>query len=390
MKKHFLILILVFCFTICNSQNIRGFYVNGFKNILGNTLREDSLLLFAKNNGFNYLTLYDMYLVNASTPLTNTTSAQTFAAFVQKAKTQYSVTEIGVAAENYSFFSTVIHVYNQQHPLTSQKVDVYNLEFEFWIPSSVTAGSYYCTTYLQPAACTCDTAGAFAFYKKTLKRIDSLANAYNHKSEAYFGFFNAGQGKQIVQSGVDRVLLSVYIPSANYSPSYQYNYTQPRLINLASASTNIKVLTLYSAEPAFMQSWVNINPYFKPYTDFSNSLIAETGTWKTFIQDEGIQWFAYSFMPKKNLTTGLNELVENNAFEIFPNPTNNNIHIKCTHIKGEKCIEVYNVTGKIVFTTSMPATEASFNLNLESGLYFFKLKSELSETPLKKLVVITD
>lgn len=46
------------------SQNIKGFYVNGFNTILGNTTKEDSLLLFAKNNGFNYLTLYDVHLVN--------------------------------------------------------------------------------------------------------------------------------------------------------------------------------------------------------------------------------------------------------------------------------------------------------------------------------------
>ncbi|MCW3075456.1 MAG: hypothetical protein JWO32_65 [Bacteroidetes bacterium] len=389
MKKYLLIFIVVLCFKICNSQNIRGFYVNGFKNILGNTLREDSLLLFAKNNGFNYLTLYDMYLVNSSTPLTNTTSAQTFAAFVQKAKTQYSVTEIGVAAENYSFFSSVIHVYNQQHALASQKVDVYNLEFEFWIPASVTAGSYYCTTYLQPAACTCDTAGAFVFYKKTLKRIDSLANANNHKSEAYFGFFNAGQGKQIVQSGVDRVLLSIYIPSGNYSPSYQYNYVQPRLINLASANTNIKVLSLYSAEPAFMQSWVNTNPYFQPYNDFSTSLAAETGTWKNFIQKEGIQWFAYNYMPKKNLTTGLNANIDNDLIEVYPNPVSNNLNLKCS-LKGKKNLEVYNVTGKMVFTAAMPGAEATFNLELESGVYFLKLKTDHTETSLKKLVVMKD
>ncbi len=247
----FILLLLVFNL---KSQNTKGFYVDGFNTILGNTAREDSVLLFAKNNGFNYITLYNVYQVNSATPLTNTTSAQGFANFISKAKTQYSITEVGVAAENYTFFRNVIHVYNQQHPAINQKVDVYNLEFEFWIPSSVTSGSYYCTTYLQPNGFSCDTAGAFGYYKNTLKRIDSLANATGQKSEAYFGFFNTGQGKQIVQTGVDRVLLSIYIPSANYSQSYQYNYVNPRLQYLASANTTIKVMPLYSSEPSFMKT----------------------------------------------------------------------------------------------------------------------------------------
>lgn len=143
----------MFFLTLCINiycQNIKGFYVNGFNTILGNSLREDSLLIFAKNNGFNYLTLYDVHLINNITPLTNTTTAQTFADFINKAKTQYSITEIGVAAENFWFFKNIIQVYNQQHNNVNHKVDVYNLEFEFWIPSSTTTGSYYCTNYLQP------------------------------------------------------------------------------------------------------------------------------------------------------------------------------------------------------------------------------------------------
>lgn len=103
MKKQ-IIYILLFVNTLCvKAQNIKGYYVNGFNTILGNTQREDSVLLFAKNNGFNYLTLYDFHLVNNTTPLTNTTTAQTFANFISKAKTQYSITEVSVAGESYFF-----------------------------------------------------------------------------------------------------------------------------------------------------------------------------------------------------------------------------------------------------------------------------------------------
>ena len=369
------------------SQNIKGFYINGFNTILGNTAREDSVLLFAKNNGFNYITLYNVYQVNSVTPLTNTITAQGFANFINKAKTQYSITEVGVAAENYTFFRNVIHVYNQQHSSFNQKVDVYNLEFEFWIPSSVTSGAYYCTTYLQPNGFSCDTAGAFGFYKKTLKRVDSLANATGQKSEAYFGFFNAGQGKQIVQTGVDRVLLSIYIPSGNYSQTYQYNYVKPRLQDLASANTTIKVMSLYSSEPSFMQTWANANPFFLPYTNFVSSLTAELGPWKSYIQPEGIQWFAYSFLPKKNLTTGVYENATETTISIYPNPSNAVITIESSDLFDNTTISIKNVLGEEWLFDKLSQSQQDIDISsFEAGIYFVTVCSK-NKSLTKKLII---
>jgi hypothetical protein len=372
-KSFILIVFTVIAFSMY-SQNIKGFYVNGFNTILGNTAKEDSVLLFAQNNGFNYLTLYNVHQVNAATPLTNTTTAQSFSNFISKAKTQYSIVEVGVAAENYTFFRNVIHVYNQQHAPSNQKIDVYNLEFEFWIASSVTSGSYYCSTYLQPNGFPCDTAGAFVFYKNTLTRIDSLANATGQKSEAYFGFFNTGQAKQIVQTGVDRVLVSAYIPSANYSPSYQYNYLKPRLQFLAGANTSIKVMGLYSSEPAFMQTWVNANPFFLPYNDLTNSLTAETGMWKTYIQPEGIQWFAYSFLPKNNLTTDVPEAVEASVtLSLYPNPGKGLIRLQ-TNLQVNSKVLIKNILGEEVFSDDLENPSIDIDVSrFADGIYFVSL-----------------
>ncbi|MBK8366385.1 MAG: T9SS type A sorting domain-containing protein [Bacteroidetes bacterium] len=388
MKKLPVLVLLTILFFNLQSQNIKGFYVDGFNSILGNTVREDSVLLFAKNNGFNYITLYNVHQVNSVTPLTNTTTAQVFANFINKAKTQYSITEVGVAAENYTFFRNVIYVYNQQHSSPNQKVDVYNLEFEFWISSSVTSGSYYCTTYLQPNGFSCDTAGAFGFYKKTLKRIDSLANATGQKSEAYFGFFNAGQGKQIVQTGVDRVLLSIYIPSANYSQSYQYNYVKPRLQSLATDNSNIKVMPLYSSEPSFMQTWVNANPFFLPYTNLASSLTAETGLWKNYIQLEGIQWFAYSFLPKKNLTTSiLDNIKESMSVSVYPNPAKDIITIETSELMNPVQLSIKNILGEEVFMVEICQSSKEIDVSaFVQGIYFVTVYSN-DKLITKKLVI---
>lgn len=383
---YILILINVGC---CNAQNVSGFYVNGFNTILGNTIREDSVLLFAQNNGFNYLTLYDVHIVNNLTPLTNTTTAQAFANFINKAKTQYSINEVGVAAENFWFFKNIIHIYNQQHSNPNQKVDVYNLEFEFWIPSSTISGSYYCSNYLQPNAYSCDTSGAFKFYKNELRQIDSLANANGKKSEAYFGFFNNGQAKQIVQTGVDRVLLSIYITSANYSQTYQYGYIKPRLQALATASVNVNVIPLYSSEPSFMQTWVSANSFFTPYTNLNSSLTSETGTWKNYIQLDGIQWFAYSFLPKKNLTTSITDINNNkNIFSIYPNPADAIINVKLENSSElPVTISISNISDNTVLTETIYSNNYTIDTkNLNSGIYFITIRSK-SQKSTQKIII---
>ena len=323
----FLALLLVFSTFPSFSQTVKGLYVDGFSTILGVEEKEDSLLRFAKNNGFNYLALYQMHIVNANMPLTNVVSAQPFADFVSKAKTLFDISQVGVVSENFDAFNTVYHVYNEQHPNTNEKIDVYNLEFEFWVQASVETGGVYCNDYLTPNGISCDTAGAFSFFRSNLHSIDSLAAIDGAVSEVYFGWFNDGQALQIVGTGVDRILLSAYIPSANYSGSYQYNYLQTRLERLAAANSTIKILPLYSAEADFMHDWSVSNPFFQPYEDFNNALQAESNSWKQFITSEGIQWFAYSDMPKKNMDLGVSEKSLDETIA-YPNPSNGKIQLK--------------------------------------------------------------
>jgi len=388
MRKLFVQSLFILMTINFHAQNVKGLYVNGFNSILGNQSREDSLLRFAENNGFNYLTLYEVHLVHNANSLINLSSAQTFANFISKAKTQFGIIQIGVAAENYWFFSNVIALYNQQHTALTEKVDIYNFEFEFWIPTSVESDAYYCTTYLQPNSLNCDTAGAFQFYKKNLHQIDSLANANGQMSEAYFGFFNAGQGNQIVQTGVDRVLLSIYLPTSNYSASYQYNYVKPRLQNLASSQTEIKVLPIYSAEPSFMQSWVVSNSFFEPFTTLNNSLQAETEGWKNYINLEGIQWFAYSFLPKKNLDLSVddNQTLKISNCKIFPNPSSEFLQIQMVNDQNEAHFSLYDLGGKLIFQQDFKQ-EIIISTNLfPSGLYFLKVKSNESESNFKVII----
>ncbi len=325
--------ILILCLFMSQSTNfwgqtVKGFYIDGFQTILGNPLREDSLLRFAKNNGFNYLMLYNLHNINTQHPLTNISTSAVLANFIYKAKTQFDIAEIGGASENFEFLRDVIHVYNEQHPNPLEKIDVYNLEFEWWNAASVDTGGYYCQYYLAPNGDTCSVDGAFNYYTEMLFKIDSMANSAGHKSEAYLGWFDDPQGAGLINAGVDRILLHIYMPSVNFNQNSQYNYVDDRLRSLGLANQPIKVLPLYSSEPSFMQTWVTTNDFFTPFNLLEASLQNETASWKSTIQLEGIQWFTYSDMPRKNMDLSVAEI--SRQFSVFQDWTANSITIQNT------------------------------------------------------------
>jgi hypothetical protein len=267
------------------AQNVRGFYVNGFNTILGNTASETTLLEYTQANGYNYLCLYSL----SSVDMTSSSIKSKLASFISRAKTQYGVTQVGAAGEIYSFFSNYIIPYNVGRS-ESEKIDVLNFEFEFWIASSV--ADQYCSQYLVPNHLSCDSAGAFAFAKTQFSQIDAAAAANGLKSEVYFGWPNKGQMQWYAQRA-DRILLHAY----RTSDADIYSYTKNRLIDIASVNSPVEVIIIFSSETEFMGPWLSTNAITKPYTTYSTAFNAETGSWKNYIKLQGYQWFKYSTMP---------------------------------------------------------------------------------------------
>src|SRR4051812_39935655 len=313
-KYYFSILLLLASFSAVRSQSVKGLYVDGFSGILGNTFKEDSLLTYAQYNGFNYLALYDLWPIHVTYDLTNASSCIVLSDFIQRAKQNFGILQVGAVGENFYFFNNVINVYNQQHSNPLQKFDVYNVEFEFWNTASVTPGNYYCTTYLQPGGYSCDTAGAFSFYKRLTFQVDSLANLSGVTSETYVGWFTQEQAI-IIGNTVDRILLHDYI--SNYSSLY--SYIQQRLQYIAARNVVTDVIPLFSAEPSFLGPWLSTHNVFTPYNDLQTYLANETGSWKQYIHLGGYQWFAYSFMPYNVISTG-ELIIDGDEFKFFPNP----------------------------------------------------------------------
>ncbi|MBK7573577.1 MAG: hypothetical protein IPI10_18995, partial [Bacteroidetes bacterium] len=129
MKHKYLIALLafyLFSFRVEAQQTpaFRGIYIDSFDDILGNTVKEDSLLQYAADSSFNYLALYDLHTINFS----NSTQVNRLASFIRKARETYGISGIGAVGESYSTFANKIAPYNSSRTNANEKFSVFNLE----------------------------------------------------------------------------------------------------------------------------------------------------------------------------------------------------------------------------------------------------------------------
>jgi hypothetical protein len=237
-----------------------------------------------------------LHLVNNQYNLTTYEGSKPLSNFIIKARKGYGIKQIGGSGECFPFFRDVLNVYNKMHPDSLQKFDVFNLEFEFWVPSVVKRA--YCDLYLKPGGYACDTAGAFSFYLKTLHSVDSLAHLSGTLCETYIGWPTPGQAVQIGNS-CDRILLYAYVQT----DSDVYSYLQRRLHYFEPCSKKVVLLPIFSAEGgksncgsnAFMGTWLNSHPETQAYATFMRNFnLSFGGAWKQNISIQGYQWFDYS------------------------------------------------------------------------------------------------
>ncbi len=273
-------------------QNVRGFYLTDVGSWLGDASEENEILQYAQGNGFNYILFYDLGDINWN----SSSEKNQLGAFIHKARTQYGITEIGGVVEYSGYVTQKLIPYNNSRTRNTEKFDVINLEFEFWVSSSI-SGSY-CSKFLNAAGMACTKAGAWQFAWREFQAIDNLCAANNMKSEVYLGWPELDQMQKLA-GRADRILLSAYRPT----DSDIYQYSKQRLKDIASIGGTTKVITLMSSQSSFMGPWLNSHPQTRPYQTMSAALAAETGSFKQHINLEGYHWFTYDRMPHTMLVT---------------------------------------------------------------------------------------
>jgi hypothetical protein len=289
-----LFLFLSCTFFLAKSQAYKGLYVDGFDKILGNKVKEDSLLNYCKNNGFNALTTYKTKDIDKKIKLTNPKlGSRVLAAFIKRAKQNYGIVSFAMSSEQYATFRDVVARYNLTRKDTLEWVNALNFEFEYWHRKSTAPGGYYCKRYLEPANCSCDTSGAFSFYRKELMLIDSLAALLGIKFEVYVGKPTAGQAL-VIAKHVDRVLVDVYLKK----PEKAFERASERIGYFAAANKNILIIPIWGSTDEFMGEWQRANKtdeaariFLKDYRK------GKSENWKN-VSLAGFQWYKYSTMKK--------------------------------------------------------------------------------------------
>jgi hypothetical protein len=291
MPKSYNLIFFLLCSQVAFGQRVM--YVDDFHTILNAATLKTKLLQYAQNQHITYLVLYDLHLVHNEHNLTNATSNQLLANFLSDAKQNYGITKIIATGENATFFQTRIMAYNDTRTLASEKFDGLGMEFEFWTPIFTQSGGYYCVNYLTPNGLSCDSAGAFQFCKSQLQSMKTMTTKSSHPMtvEMYTGWPNQGQLQEIANI-VDKTYIHAYVSNPNNA--FTYALTRLQFYNTYAGVENISVI--FSAESAFMGSWLTANGITAAEQIFTTAYNQVTGDWKNHVNWQGFSYFTYSML----------------------------------------------------------------------------------------------
>ncbi|MEE9439917.1 MAG: choice-of-anchor Q domain-containing protein [Saprospiraceae bacterium] len=300
------------------AQTEKAMYVNDFKNFIGNIEKENDLLEYAKDSSYTYLIFYNInYIHNNLFDITDPVSAKPLSDFIKKAKNDYGISKIGAIGEKYAPLLTYLD-YNLDHLCEPDAMfDVFNIEFEFWSPSSTGPSGYYCTTYLEPNGLPCTTDGAFDYIYPQLCQMDSLCDEYDWlESEIYIGSPTDLQCAKIAKC-VDRVLVHYYRSSDVYNNGNSiYNYKKYRLKPLTDSVDMIRVMPIFNSKNSYMGPWLDTHSEEKAFDTWQfgqNSWDDETDAWTSKIQLDGYAWYRYTSMLDTSVTRFYVSTSGNNA-----------------------------------------------------------------------------
>jgi hypothetical protein len=137
-----------------------------------------------------------------------------------------------------------------------QKIDVLNLEFEFWTNVLSDVFAYYCENYLEPGGYPCTNAGAFDFYSDQCELIDARAHEMGIISEIYLGYTSESESIALAER-VDRILLHHYRTNHVYGDgSSIYNYHTYRIRDIALSERKPAVMPIFSSRSYHMGPWL--------------------------------------------------------------------------------------------------------------------------------------
>lgn len=157
------------------------------------------------------------------------------------------------------------------------------------------------------------------------------------------------------------------------------------LIPSTSTSTVINALYDLKNDPYEMNNLMGSNPNKQNYTQKINELHTDLLTWLQKNNSSN-----YDGVRNRNLTGTLlsTEKFDTplNQFRVYPNPAFNQITINSNNLQIEG-LDIYDMNGKLIFTDNVSFSGLKkINIELTSGTYLVKLRSEFQFSPQKLIV----
>lgn len=281
--------------SIKSFSNGRTLYVDNFIDILGSPSKENKLLLFAKKNNFKILILYQLNKVDKKWPLSDPRKNNVLADFILKAKTKYSIQNIGASGEAAVFFTNIIDVYNNSRSKLEEKIDIYNLEFEYWSKKASGEDGYYCENYLRDNSLPCNREGSFSYFIDNLKALKILSKNSTHKIqvEAYVGYYSEKEIR-VINKHCDRILIHAF----GKNPKSSFNSANINLANLLKINSDIKTSILLSTRMNHMGYWLKFNSLKSSEKIIFDKINIKTKNVGKNLNFDGFSYQTYSYLEK--------------------------------------------------------------------------------------------
>ena len=273
----------------------RTLYVDDFNTIIGSPNKEDKLLLFAKKNNFKTLILYQLNKVDKRWSLTDPKVNNVLSEFIAKAKSKYSIQNIGASGECASFFTETINPYNNSRNKAEEKFDIYNLEYEYWSKKASEDGGYYCEGYLRDNSKPCNRNGSFTFFIENLKEMNQLSknNIHDIKIDAFLGFYTPNEINSIVKY-CDRLTIQAY----GKSPKTSYASAKKSLEYLQKTNSKIKTSILFSTRMNHMGYWLKSHSLENSEKHFFDEMSLKNTISSKNLSLNGFSYHTYSYLEK--------------------------------------------------------------------------------------------
>jgi hypothetical protein len=175
-------------------------------------------------------------------------------------------------------------------------------------------------------------------------------------------------------------------PSATYSGNEDYTYTIAPVF-AASVTMNFSAFDL---ENGFDSLYIYDGPstassLIGGYTGTTSpgTVTANSGAMTLhFVSDPFVNnaGFSSAWSCVQNVSVEENE--NDFGISVYPNPTNDKFTVYSLQ-SIVSVLDIYDIFGKKVFETTVNGKQETVNLNLPSGIYFLKVKTEKGERTLK-------